>query len=102
MEPYAENTVLTDVLGNHAKVKMIVALLSECDQDLNATELARLAGIDRSTFYEHIDDLLAYGIVEETRQVANSQMYQIDRDSDVAEDLAQLEWDLIEAVPDVE
>jgi DNA-binding transcriptional ArsR family regulator len=102
MEPYADNTVMTDVLGNHAKVKMIVALLSEADQDLNATELARLAGIDRSTFYEHIDDLLAYGIVEETRRVANSQMYKLNRDSDAAEDLAQLEWDLIEAIPDVE
>jgi DNA-binding transcriptional ArsR family regulator len=101
-EAMAEDTVLTDVLGNHAKVKMLVALLGESDQDLNATELARLAGIDRSTFYEHIDDLLAYGIVEETRQVANSQMYKLNRNSDAAEDLARLEWDLIEAIPDVE
>lgn len=98
-ESAASETVLTDVLGGHAKVKILVALLGESDRDLNATEIARLAGIDRSTFYDHIDDLLAYDLVVETRVVGNSQMYRINRESEAAEDLAQLEWDLLDAVP---
>lgn len=98
-EAAAENTVLTDVLGNHPKVKIIVALLGESNHDRNATELSRLAGIDRSTFYEHLDDLLAYGIVEQTRTVGNSPMYRIDRENSAAEDLAALEWDLLDHVP---
>ncbi|MDY7081639.1 MAG: hypothetical protein SXQ77_04345 [Halobacteria archaeon] len=57
-ESLAEDTVLTDVLGGHAKVKILVALLSNSDRDLNATEISRLAGINRTTFYEHIDDLM--------------------------------------------
>lgn len=97
-ESAASETVLTDVLGGHAKVKILVALLGESDRDLNATEIARLAGIDRSTFYDHIDDLLAYDLVVETRTVGNSTMYQINRDSAAAEDLAQLEWDLLDQV----
>jgi len=60
VESAVEDTVLTDVLGPHAKVKILTALLSENDRDLNATEIARPAGIDRSTFYEHLDDLLDY------------------------------------------
>lgn len=99
-EAAAENTVLTDVLGPHAKVKILVALLSENNRDLNPTDISRLAGIDRSTFYEHIDDLVAYGVVEETRTVGNSQMYQINRDNPAAEDLAQLEWDLLDCIPE--
>ncbi|GAA0288687.1 winged helix-turn-helix domain-containing protein [Halobacterium noricense] len=98
VEAAASETVLTDVLGGHAKVRILTALLGEPERDLNATEVARLAGIDRSTFYDHIDDLLAYDVVMETRTVGNSTMYQINRESDAAEDLAQLEWDLLEQV----
>ena len=98
-EPYAEGTVLTEVLGGHAKVKILVALLGENDRDLNVSDIARLAGIDRSTFYEHVDDLVAYGLVEQTRTVGNSKMYRINRDSAAAEDLARMEWDLLEEMP---
>lgn len=98
-ESAAEATVLTDVLGDHPKVEIIVALLAENDRDRNPTEIARLAGIDRTTFYEHVDDLLAYGIVEQTRTVGNSPMYQIGRENPAAEDLAALEWDLLDQIP---
>lgn len=99
-EAAAEATVLTDVLGSHPKVKILVALLGESDRDRNPTEIARLSGIDRSTFYEHVDDLLAYGIVEQTRTVGNSPMYGIDRTNPAAEDLASLEWSLLDLAPD--
>ncbi len=97
-EAAAENTVLTRALGPHAKVKILTVLIGENDQDLNATEIARLAGIDRSTFYEHVDDLLEYELIVETRTVGNSQMYRINKDNPAAEDLAQMEWDLLEYV----
>jgi len=97
-EILAEDTVLTDVLGTHAKVKLLVVLLSHNDRDLNPTEIARMAGIDRSTFYEHVDDLLAYGMIEQTRTVGNSPMYRINRTSKAAEALAQMEWELLEEV----
>ena len=99
-EPAAEDTVLTDVLGPHAKVRILAAFVGESDRDLNATEVSRLAGIDRTTFYEHIDDLLDYRLVEETRTVGNSTMYRINRDNPAAEDIAQLEWDLLDHIPE--
>lgn len=97
-ESAVSDTVLTDVLGGHAKVKILVALLGESDRDLNATEIARLAGVDRTTFYDHLDDLLAYDLLVRTRQVGNSQMYRIDRDNPAAEHLASMEWELLEYV----
>lgn len=97
-EAYADDTVLTDVLGPHAKVKILTVLIANSHRDLNPTEIARLAGIDRSTFYDHIDDLLAYDLIEQTRTVGNSPMYRINRDSAAAEDLAQFEWDLLDAI----
>lgn len=97
-EAYADDTVLTDVLGPHAKVKILVVLIADNDRDLNPTEIARMAGIDRSTFYEHVDDLLAYGMIEQTRTVGNSPMYRINRESAAAEALAQMERELLDEV----
>lgn len=97
-EPYSENTVLTDLFGNSPKVKILSALLSETDQDINVTQIAKLAGVSRSTVYDHLDDLVELNVVEHTRDVGGSPMYRLNRDSDVAEDLAQTEWDLLSAI----
>jgi len=69
-EPYAEDTVLTQVFGNHAEPKILAALLSEPDQDLNVTQIAELAGVSRKTVYEHLDRFVELGLVEQTREVA--------------------------------
>ncbi len=97
-EAYAEDTALTKLFGGHAKSRIIAAVLSEADQDLNVTQIAELAGVTRKTVYEHIDDLVALGVIEHTRDVAGSKMYQVDRDDDIAEKIAELEWQLIDRV----
>jgi len=97
-ETYAEGHALTNLFGESAKPKIIAALLSESDVDVNVTDIADLAGLHRTTVYDHIDDLEALGVVEQTRTVSGSPMYQINRDSDVAEDIAKLHWDLLDVV----
>lgn len=101
-EAYADDTIMSDVLGGSAKVRILDALISEADRDLNASDVARLAGIDRSTFYNHVERLQAYGLVERTRTVGNSPMYQINRESEAAERLAQFSWDLVDVLADAE
>lgn len=59
-----------------------------------------MAGIDRRTFYAHIDDRLASDLIEPTRTVGNSPMYRIDRDGAAAEDLAKMEWYRLDAISD--
>lgn len=98
-EVFAEDTALVDLFGNHPKVKILTSLLSE-QQDTNITHLADLAGIHRSTVYDHIDDLIELGVVEQTREINGSPMYQINKDSTVAQDLGKLEWDLLDVVAD--
>lgn len=99
-ETYAAGTALTRLFGDAAKTKLLAALLSESDVDQNVSDLADLAGLHRTTVYDHIDDFVELGVVEQTRTVGGSPMYRIDRDSDVAEDVAQLEWDLLETIPE--
>jgi DNA-binding transcriptional ArsR family regulator len=97
--PYAEQTALTDLFGDHPKTKILAVLTAE-SRDINITRLAELAGSSRSTIYDHIEDLQELGVVEQTRKVGGSPLYQINKDSDVAKKLAQLEWDLVEEYDD--
>ena len=97
-ETYAENAALTKLFGTTPKVKIITALLAESDHDCNITQIAELAGIHRTTVYDHLEDLLDLGVIEETRMIGGSQLYRIDRESTVAKDVAQLEWDLLDVI----
>lgn len=97
-DTYAEGSALTQLFGETPKVKIIAALLSESDTELSVSEIADLAGIHRTTVYDHLEELGQLGVVDETRKVAGSQMYRINRDSSVAEDVAQLEWDLLDVI----
>jgi len=90
-EPYAEDTPLTHLFGSSARVKIISALLSEDGTDLNTSDIARLAGVARSTVYDHLDDLRELGIVERTRTVGDSPMYCIDTESSIGRKTAELE-----------
>jgi predicted ArsR family transcriptional regulator len=97
-ETYAEGSALTELFGPSAKTKIIAALLSENDVDVNVTDLADLAGLHRTTVHDHIGDLEELGVVQRTRTVSGSPMYKINRDSEVAERIAQLEWDLLDVI----
>ena len=90
-EPYADDTPLTTLFGSGARVKIIVALLGEEGTDLNVSDIARLAGVARSTVYDHLDELRELGVVEHTRDVGDSPMYRFDAESEVGEYVAKLE-----------
>lgn len=95
-ETYAEGTVFVDVLGDPSKVKILATMLGDHRQDLTASDIARMSGIDRTTFYNHIETLLDYGLIKITREAGNSKMYQINKDSEPAQALAEFEWTLLD------
>jgi DNA-binding transcriptional ArsR family regulator len=55
------------------------------------SDIARLAGVARSTVYDHLDDLQELGIVEHTQNVGDSPMYRFDADDEPGEHVAKLE-----------
>lgn len=95
-EAYADGTVLVDVLGDEARVRILEVLLSESNNDMNPTRICDLAGISSSSFYNHIDELRRWGLVEKTRMAGNSPMYQINKDSEAAKSIAKFSWDLVD------
>lgn len=98
-QSYAERAALSTLLGEGPRVKILAVLLAE-GRDTNVTTIADLGGMSRSSVYRHIDTLIDLGVVEQTREVSGSPLYQLNRDSQAAERLAQLEYELVELVAD--
>jgi len=88
---YADDSPFDALFGQPARTKILAAFVSERGRDLNVSYVADLAGVARSTVYDHLDDLQELGVIEHTRDVGGSPMYQLNEDSEVAEELVRLE-----------
>jgi len=90
-ESYAEDSPFMALFGQPARTKILAAFVSERGRDLNVSYVADLAGVARSTVYDHLGDLQDLGVIEHTRDVGGSPMYQLNEDSKIAEELVRLE-----------
>lgn len=92
-EAYAEDAPLMYLFGSPARTKILSVFVAERGRDLTKSEVARQAGIARSTVYDHLDDLEHLGVVKHTRDTQNEQSsrYQLNEESDIAEHLYKLE-----------
>jgi DNA-binding IclR family transcriptional regulator len=87
-----EPAPLEALFGDSARASIIGAFVAERGRELSVSEVARLAEVSRSTVYRNIDDLLALGVVEHTRDgdAGHSPRYTLD-DTEVAEICYKLE-----------
>lgn len=92
-QSYGDEAPLTHLLGDSARVRIIGAFVAERGDDINISEVARLAGIARSTVYNHIGPLKRLGVIEHTRDLGegHSSLYQLNEDSEIAHLLFRLE-----------
>ncbi|MDL5360491.1 hypothetical protein [Halalkalicoccus sp. NIPERK01] len=96
-EAFASDVPLTDVFGSHPKTKLIAALLTETADPVTpftVNEISRISGVDPEMVEEHVEDLLAYGIVVETDDLDGEDTYQLDEESDAVDDIRRLYDDL--------
>jgi DNA-binding transcriptional ArsR family regulator len=93
IDNYAEEAPLTYLFGDSARVKIIGAFVAERNNDISISDIARLAGVARSTVYTHLDTLEKLGVIEHSRDIENghSPLYQLNDDSDIAELCYKLE-----------
>lgn len=103
-EAYAEDAPLMALFGTPAKTRILSVFVAERGRDLSKSEIARQAGVSRSTVYEYLDGFLALGVVEETRttQAGHSTRYQLDEGSELAETLYQLEGQSLRQLLDLD
>lgn len=90
---YAEEAPLMALFGTPARTKLVSVFVAERGRDLSVSELARQAGIARSTVYDHLDELQELGVVEHTRDTrdGHSKRYELNEESEIGERLYELE-----------
>lgn len=93
---------MVDVDGRPARAKILGVLVAERGRDLSKSEIARQAGIARSTLYNHLDELEILGVVTHTRTSGASERYQLNENSDVADLLYKLEGVTLHALLDLD
>jgi len=101
-EPFADDTPLVRLFGTPARTRILSVFVDEREFDLTITEVAEQAGVARSTVYEHIDDLVALGVIAETRQTGSSTRYRLSRDDPIAEHLYRFDGLVLQRLLDVE
>ena len=90
-EAYADGTPLVELFGDGARARLLSVFVDERKRDLSVSEIARQAGVARSTVYDHLDDFLELGVVEFTRETGPSKRYQLNADSEIADVLYKLD-----------
>lgn len=99
---YAERSAFLPLFATEARTRILAVLVGERGDDLNVTEVAGLAGVARSTVYDHLDDLLDLGVVEEIGEEGERPTYRLNEDDAVAEVLVDLEDALLDRLGEME
>lgn len=76
-EAFADGTPLVRLFGDGARARMISVFVDERTRDLSVSEIARQAGIARSTVYDHLESLETLGVITQTRTTGPSDRYQL-------------------------
>lgn len=88
-ECFADGSPITTVFSNRKRTKILAAFVSERDREITVSYAAQLAGVARSTVYNHLDDLEEMGVIEEV-DMGDSSLWTL-TDSDLAHELYRLE-----------
>lgn len=94
---YTDNAALTRLFGDSPRTKILAVLLQQ-GRDTNVSTIADVGGMSRSSVYRHLDELIELGVVEKTREIGGSPLYQIDKENRVSKELAELEWVLVDEI----
>lgn len=86
-----DRSLLTALLGESAKTRILAVMLKGSHRDLSPPEIAERADVHRSTVYEPLYDLEELGVIHEQRQVGGTSLYQLNEESPVAARLKQVE-----------
>lgn len=82
-EEVLESSSLHVLLGDHAKTRILRALLASHPRPLNPASIVESAGLgSRTSWYDHREDLLATGLVVEEGNAGNSPLYGLAEDDE--------------------
>lgn len=88
-------SVFIDFMGDSPTVRVLDYLLTERDLDFSISDMARNAGIGRTTLYRIWGDLINNKIIVPTRTVGKAKLYKLNKDSIKIQKLIEIDDVLI-------
>ncbi len=88
-------SVFIDFMGDSPTIRVLDYLLTERDLDFSISDMARNAGIGRTTLYRIWGGLINNKIIVPTRTVGKAKLYKLNKDSLKIQKLIEIDDTLI-------
>ena len=74
-----EQSLFIEFMGDSPTIRVLDYLLTERDLDFSITDMAKNAGIGRSTLYRIWDNLIKNNIILPTRIIGKAKLYKLNK-----------------------
>ena len=88
-------SVFIEFMGDSPTVRVLDYLLTERDLDFSISDMARNAGVGRTTLYRIWDNLIKNMIIIPTRTVGKAKLYKLNKDNVKIQKLIEIDDMLI-------
>ena len=88
-------SLFIDFMGDSPTIRVLDYLLTERGLDFSITDIAKNAGISRSTLYRILEAILKNNIIVPTRIVGKAKLYQLNKENKIIKKLIAIDDALI-------
>jgi predicted transcriptional regulator len=86
-----DKSLFIEFMGDSPTIRVLDYLLTERDLDFSITDMAKNAGIGRSTLYRIWNDLVKNKIILPTRIIGKAKLYKLNKDNKVIKKLMEID-----------
>jgi predicted transcriptional regulator len=86
-----EQSLFIEFMGDSPTIRVLDYLLTERDLDFSITDMAKNAGIGRSTLYRIWDNLIKNNIIPPTRTIEKATLYKLNKDKKKKKKLIEID-----------
>src|SRR3989344_3940382 len=90
-----ESSLFIQFMGDSPMIRVLDYLLTERELDFSITDLAKNAGIGRSTLYRIWDGLVKNSIILPTRIIGKAKLFKLNKDNAVIQKLIEVDDKLV-------
>lgn len=98
---YVDSSPFSVLFDKESKVKTFDVLMSKPHQKLSERDIAKLAGMDRSSIYRALPELVDSGLVNKYVDETDTSLYQLNREHPTADAFLDLQHELTKVAHEI-
>lgn len=91
----AQESLFIEFMGDSPTIRVLDYLLTERELDFSITDMAKNAGIGRSTLYRIWEGLIKNNIILPTRVIGKAKLFKLNKDDAVIQKLIEVDDKLV-------